>query len=164
MPARIKIPAEAMEQYKKLKSDPAVKAVEQFIGHGGISIYEHSLSVARAAVSIANLFRVKPEKYVAIVTAGLLHDFYLYDYHGQRTKLGGWHAWRHPAVALDNARRLYDITPRQADAIRNHMFPGTLFHMPHYAEGWAIVLADKICSVFEYLGIRHYLDARLVPA
>lgn len=164
MAAVIRIPAQAMEQYERLRSDPAVTAMEQFIGHGGVSVYEHSLSVTRAACRIANLFRMDKDKYVSLVTAGMLHDFYLYDYHGKRTKMGGWHAWRHPAVALDNARKLCDITPRQADAIRNHMFPGTLFHMPHYAEGWAVSLADKICSICEYLHIKYYLDATLVPA
>lgn len=161
MPAVIKIPAPALAQYEKLKEDPAVLAMKEFKCHGGISVYEHSVAVTRAACRIANLFRMDPAKYVSLVTAGMLHDFYLYDYHGKRTKLGGWHAWRHPAVALENARRKYKIGPRQADAIRCHMFPGTLFHMPRYAEGWAVNLADKVCSILEYLHMRRYLDARL---
>lgn len=160
----IMIPADAFALFDRLKREPEITAMGRFACHGGVSVYDHSVAVTRAACRIANAFRVRPEKYMAIVKAGMLHDFYGYDYHGCRTKMGGWHAWRHPAVALENARRAYGVDARQANAIRAHMFPGTLFHMPRCAEAWAVNLADKICSIMEYLHLRYWLDARLAPA
>lgn len=160
----IRIPAYAAELYDNVSHDPRVTAMKQFTCHGGTTVYDHSRYVTAMACRIANLFHVDKEKYGRLVLAGLLHDFYCYEYHGHRTKMGGWHAWRHPAVALDNAKAITPVGPRLANAIRAHMFPGTLFHMPRYAEAWAVNAADKICSVLEYLHMERRLDMALAPA
>ena len=160
----IRIPAYAAEIYETLKEDPEIVKMQGFACHGGISVYDHSLSVAKMACRIANMFHMRPERYGRLVQGGLLHDFYGYDYHGCRTKMGGWHAWRHPERALDNARRLLRTDRRLDNVIRAHMFPGTLFHMPVCSEAWAVNLADKICSVLEYLHITACADAVIMPA
>ena len=80
----------------------------------------------------------------------LLHDYFLYDWHDKYSheKLHGFH---HPHVALENASREYQLTPRERDIIRKHMWPLTLFHIPRCREAWVVTTADKYCSLKETL-------------
>ena len=80
----------------------------------------------------------------------LLHDYFLYDWHDKYSheKLHGFH---HPNVALENASREYQLTPRERDIIRKHMWPLTLFHIPRCREAWVVTTADKYCSLKETL-------------
>ena len=59
------------------------------------------------------------------------------------------HAFFHPSAALENARRVFELSEVECDIIRKHMFPLTPVP-PRYREGWLVVLADKVCSVYEF--------------
>ena len=59
--------------------------------------------------------------------------------------------FHHPNVALENASREYQLTPRERDIIRKHMWPLTLFHIPRCREAWVVTTADKYCSLKETL-------------
>ena len=59
----------------------------------------------------------------------------------------------HPAIALKNARKEYNINIRQADIIIKHMWPLTIIP-PLCREGWIVTMADKYCSTLETLSIR----------
>ena len=52
-------------------------------------------------------------------------------------------------AALENARRVFELSEVECDIIRKHMFPLTPVP-PRYREGWLVVLADKVCSVYEF--------------
>ena len=85
-----------------------------------------------------------------LVRGALLHDYFLYDWHDKYSheKLHGFH---HPHVALENASREYQLTPRERDIIQKHMWPLTLFHIPRCREAWVVTTADKYCSLKETL-------------
>lgn len=163
MPKEIRIPAHAWMLFDAMAKDPRILEMKAFRQHRRTSTYDHVIAVTKAACWIAAKRKYGADRIEVIVKAALLHDFYLYDYHGMRTKLGGWHAWRHPEIALRNAERSFDIEPKVREAIRCHMFPGTLFHMPRHCEGWCVNIADKICSVLEYMGRPAFNSAVLVP-
>jgi uncharacterized protein len=116
--------------------------------HGAITIYDHSIAVAELAFSMCE---DKPgiDKQ-CVVRAGLLHDFFLYEWHvpGMRYVL---HGWAHPAIAAKKAREVFGISDKEYSCIRRHMWPWTLFHPPLCREGWIVSLADKIIALRETL-------------
>lgn len=158
----IMIPARILAAYEKLKADAHIKEMREHTAHGRTSVYAHSVSVTDLSLWIAVRTKLKRHRLENLIYAAMLHDFYLYDYHGRRTT-DGFHAWRHPERALANAEKLFDLEPEVRNAIRCHMFPGTLFHMPLHAIGWIIVLADKICAVLELAGRPDIIRVNLIP-
>jgi uncharacterized protein len=134
--------------FEKLTKDIQESAVfcenKKFIQHGAISVYEHSLSVARMSFRLGEKLNIADKR--GLVRAALLHDFFLYDWH---KRIFSWHGWMHPVYAAENARKHFNISPKEYSLIRTHMWPFTLFHPPKYREGWIICLADKIVSIIE---------------
>jgi uncharacterized protein len=119
-----------------------------FIQHGRVSVYKHSLDVAKMSFSLGEFFRVPDQR--SLVRAALLHDFFLYDWHTPE-KMWSLHGWTHPVTAAENAKKHFQISDKEYSLIRSHMWPYTLLHPPVYPEGWIICLADKICSLSETL-------------
>jgi uncharacterized protein len=118
------------------------------IQHGRITVYEHSLDVARLSFRMGKLFKIKDME--SLVRAALLHDFFLYDWH-RPEKMWSLHGWTHPVRAVENARKHFNISDKEASLIRSHMWPWTLLHPPQLREGWIICAADKLCSAAETL-------------
>lgn len=116
--------------------------------HRNYSTYEHSVSVAKLSLNIADKFRIKTDR-EELVTAALLHDYYLYDWHDFSDGTHRFHGFRHGKKACFNATRDYSINKRQQNAIKNHMFP--LCMPPTTKMGVIITIADKICSFREIL-------------
>lgn len=121
---------------------------KQFIQHGAISVYEHSVAVARMSFAIAEIFKLSDKR--SLIRAALLHDFFLYDWHVPE-RMWSFHGWTHPVTAANNARLYFNVTDKEWSLIRTHMWPYTLLHPPKYREGWIICLADKVVSIVETL-------------
>lgn len=83
-----------------------------------------------------------------VVRGALLHDYFLYDWRKNRELLKG-HGFNHPKIALENARKEYDLCQKEIDIILNHMWPLTLFHMPKSKEAWLVSRMDKKVTLFE---------------
>jgi uncharacterized protein len=132
----------------EILGDRTFSESKRYIQHGRISVYEHSLDVARLSFSIGELFRIRDME--SLVRGALLHDFFLYDWHVPE-KMWSRHGWTHPVSAVENGRKYFNISDKEASLIRTHMWPYTLLHPPKYREGWIICLADKICSAAETL-------------
>jgi uncharacterized protein len=116
---------------------------KEIYSHGTITIYEHSLNVARLAFSmIKNSDSINKR---SVVRAALLHDFFLYEWHvpGIRYIL---HGWVHPGIAAKKAREVFNISNLEYSCIKTHMWPWTLFIWPTSREGWIVSLADKIVA------------------
>ena len=127
-------------KYEKLK---------EFVAHGHVSCYEHSLRVARLCDRMARQIPVRWD-YRSLIRGALLHDYYLYDWHAPGRSFR-WHGFRHPAIASRLARRDFHLNDRECDMIRSHMFPLTLFSLPKSREAWLLVLADKVAAMEETL-------------
>jgi uncharacterized protein len=119
-----------------------------YIQHGSISVFEHSIDVARLSFYMGSCFKNMDRR--TLVRGGLLHDFFLYDWHVPE-KMWSLHGWTHPVTAAENAKKYFNVSDREYFCIRSHMWPYTLFHPPKCREGWIICLADKICSLTETL-------------
>ncbi|MEE3392454.1 MAG: HD domain-containing protein [Lachnospiraceae bacterium] len=119
--------------------------------HGDWSVYEHSIRVCTLSCMIAHyLTTVKfiNVDFNSLIVGSLLHDYFLYDWHEKGDGSHRFHGFRHPAAALFNAEKDYDLNDTQRDIILHHMFPLTVIP-PATLEGWIVCVADKICASAE---------------
>ncbi len=127
--------------------------------HHGTSKYEHSLRVAKLSYRLGRLFKVDLK---AVARAGLLHDFFF----GTRKEKPENSYLRHPVTASCNAKRYFNVTDKEAEAIKTHMFHHVLLKKlfpfinrheeasikefkPKSKEGWIICVADLLVSAME---------------
>ncbi len=127
--------------------------------HHGTSKYEHSLRVAKLSYKLGRLFR--GDLRVA-ARAGLLHDFFF----GTRKEKPENSYLRHPVTAASNAKRYFNVTDKEAEAIKTHMFHQVLLKKifpfinrrekasvkefkPKSKEGWIICFSDLLVSIME---------------
>lgn len=131
---------------KEILASDNMKLEKRFIQHANVSTYEHSIGVATMSLTLAAIFRVKVDK-VSLVRGALLHDFFLYDWH-DKTAMPKAHAYLHPLIAFDNAKKEFKLNAIEKNIIQAHMFPLSIV-MPKYKESWIVVMADKICAMNE---------------
>ena len=55
---------------------------------------------------------------------------------------------RHPNHAVTNARKYFDLSDKQEDIIKTHMFPVT-FTPPKYLESWIVDIVDDVAAIYE---------------
>lgn len=110
--------------------------------HHGISRYEHLLRVSYYSYIITKKLGLN---YKETARAGLLHDFFL-DEVDNENKFNALQ--KHPLYALKNAKKYYNLTDREEDIIKTHMFPVT-FTPPKYLESWIVDIVDDISGVYE---------------
>lgn len=124
-----------------------------FIQHGNMTVHMHCMNVAKYSL----LFSKKLDrlgihcKKRALIRGALLHDYFLYDWHDpDHVKLYNLHGFKHPFVALRNAKRDFGVTSREEEIIQKHMWPLTVIP-PTCREAWIVSFADKWCSILETL-------------
>lgn len=136
------------EEYKECIRDliqhEMVESMKNFIQHGDINCLEHSLYVSYISYLICRQLGLD---YRSAARGGLLHDFFLYDWHtGKPYK--GLHGFIHPHIALQNANKYFNLNDREKDIIQKHMWPLTV-RLPRYREAFVVLLADKYCASME---------------
>jgi len=118
--------------------------------HGKTTRFSHCVSVAYYSLMIAARLKI-PFNAKSLVTGGLLHDYYLYDWREMRiTHLKN--SYIHPKVAAHNAVRDYAVSELEENIIARHMFPITPIPPKHW-EGLIVCVTDKICGLAETFGI-----------
>jgi uncharacterized protein len=108
-------------------------------------------------MSISPKSRRSDIDYKALIRGALLHDYYLYDWHKSH-KGHRLHGYRHPSWALHNALLRYDLSPKERNIIRSHMFPLTIFHFPRSPEARIVAKMDHKEARVEF---RHQNVAQL---
>jgi len=136
------------EEYKECIRDliqhEMVKSMKNFIQHGDINCLEHSLYVSYISFLISRRLRLD---YCSAARGGLLHDFFLYDWHTEKSHKG-LHGFIHPHIALQNANKYFNLNTREKDIVLKHMWPLTI-RLPRYRETFVVLLADKYCAFIE---------------
>lgn len=147
----IQISSKDYEEYliiaKPIIEHPQYKQMKQYKQHANINCYEHSIDVGLRSFIFGKKHKLD---YESMTRAGLLHDFFLYDWHDPN-KGFHWHGYKHPRIALKHAIEMFNINKLEQEIIINHMFPLTLFHFPKSRESWAVCFIDKKCSWHELL-------------
>lgn len=132
----------------EIAKNEKVREMKNYNHHSNTSCFEHSMHVSYYNYKICKMLGWDAE---AGAKAGLLHDMFLYDWHGHKPQNGErLHGFEHPVKSLRNARSCFNITEKEGDIISKHMFPLTITP-PKYKETYVIVLTDKFCSACEVL-------------
>lgn len=145
-------------EIKYLEENSRFLETKEYTQHGGISVYQHCINVAYMSCKIADKYNLDVN-YVSLIRGALLHDYFLYDWH-EKNPIHSPHGFKHPRLALDNAKRDCSLTPMEENIILRHMFPLTPA-TPAYLESWLVSFADKICASSE---MYHNYKNRLLGA
>ncbi len=125
--------------------------LHEFIAHGTKTVFDHSRDVAIESIRLKHKYGIEVDER-RLITAALLHDYYLYDWHDKNGS-HQLHGFFHGKIAGDNALRDYDIDVEIRHAIERHMFPLTIMP-PNSKIGIIVTIADKICATRETLFMR----------
>lgn len=143
-------------------SSPNFLSSASNVQHGNVTVMKHSLKVAYTSLWLSKKLNLKCSER-ELVRGALLHDYFLYDWHDpNHVGVENLHGFFHPGVALKNAMEEFDLTIREQDIIKKHMWPLTVVP-PKYLESWVVTTADKYISTLESLRLhqRHtFLDKR----
>lgn len=121
-----------------------------YIQHGNVTVNAHVMNVARYSIAFSEKLHIPCNKR-EMIRGALLHDYFLYDWHiPDKVHPHRLHGFYHPGAALRNAAKEYELTEREKDIIKKHMWPLTV-KPPCYREGWIVTTADKWCSLMETL-------------
>jgi len=137
---------------KDIKNNETVLKMKNFMQHCDTSCYDHCYNVALISFFICKKFNLD---YKAAARAGFLHDLFLYDWHIKSEEHKPLHGFRHPYIALKNASKLYNLSKKEQDIIKKHMWPLTVIP-PRYLESYIVSFADKYCAISESL--KHYIE------
>jgi uncharacterized protein len=101
------------------------KQMYNYRHHTKISLYDHSIKVAYLCYKHHYKYKCKT-KIEELVRAALLHDYFLYD-RIQKTnncpRNRFIHLFIHPFIAYYNASTKYQLSYKETNAIKCHMFP-----------------------------------------
>lgn len=120
------------EEFTKMKS----------INHHGITRYDHSLRVAYYTYIVSKKLHLD---YVKATRGALLHDFFTSEVSDMN---GVARLRKHPGVALENAKKYFELSSLEEDIIKTHMFPVT-FRPPKYLESWLVDFIDDCSAIYE---------------
>ena len=111
--------------------------------HHSTTRFNHSL---RVAYEVYNKLKDNNQNYVDATRAALLHDFFFDDdlSSSQNDRLNN-----HPLVALENAKKYFDINELQENIILSHMYPLS-YCLPRFKESWIVSLMDKKVTILEF--------------
>ena len=127
------------------------KLLKDYKQHGDTSVWEHSRNVAYKFYVIARFLEDKyfiKFNYHRLIVGAYLHDFFLYDWH-KKEVWHKWHGFKHPHIAAENAKKMFDITDAEKHIIESHMWPLTLTKLPKSREALLVCIVDKIEAIKE---------------
>ena len=135
------------------------RSTKNYIQHGTMPVHTHCIDVSKQSILISKWLKI-PCHERDLIRGALLHDYFLYDWHDKtRENYQRLHGFYHPGIALRNASVEYQLTLREQDIIKKHMWPLTVVP-PRCREAWIVTAADKYCSLLETLKIRKGALAR----
>lgn len=139
---------------KDLVENETIQKMKNYRQHYNTSCFEHCKNVAYYSYLICKKYNLD---YVSAARAGMLHDLFLYDWRVKQDGRKGFHGFRHPRIALNNASKLFELNNKEQDIILKHMWPITII-LPKYKESYIITLVDKYCAIQE--SIKAYKSKR----
>ena len=132
-------------------SHPDYLYMKKLKAHGRLTVYDHSIDVARCAFKMNRRLKMNSNE-KELITGALLHDFYLYDWHKAKilhVPLLKLHGYTHPFKAYENASERFELDDKEKNIIQSHMWPLTLRTVPNSLEAWIVCMCDKIVATKE---------------
>lgn len=135
---------------RELEANPEIQKLRLYPQHGSNNSFQHSHNVAVYSFYLAKKWkwRIHPEE---LATGAMLHDFYLYDI--KKEGISDYrHGVQHPVIALENAKKYFEVSPIVENMILSHMWPLPFVKRPRSREALLINAADKYCAFREMHG------------
>ncbi len=131
---------------RDIRMNSSVEKMKQFKQHYNTSCFKHCLEVSFLCYKVCKRLELD---YVSAARAGMLHDFFLYDWreHQENLPVKGLHAFAHPKIALINSMKVSNLNEKEKDIIKKHMWPVTFFQIPKYRESFIITFIDKYSAL-----------------
>ena len=139
--------------YQTFLNDEKILRMKNISMHRGSNCYEHSFKVAKKAIKKA--INTKDVNLEVVLLGAILHDYYLYDWRSDRSKLKK-HGHNHPGIAIENAVRDFNISEDVKKVIKTHMWPINIKQFPNTKEAKIVSLADKAVTIGESLSSKSY--------
>lgn len=149
---------ELEEIYQSFLKDERILKMKDISMHRGLNCYLHSFRVAKVAIKRA--LRHKKGNLVTILLASILHDYYLYDWRVDRSKMKH-HMSSHPYTAAKNAGKDFGICEPVKKAIESHMWPVNFKNFPKTKEARIISNADKTVYLREIVCSKSHKAKRI---
>ena len=143
--------------YQSFLNDEKILRMKDIPMHRGSNCYFHSFKVAKLAIKRS--LRHKEVNLEVVLIGAILHDYYLYDWRQDRSKLKK-HGHRHPYIASENASRDFDVSPTIKKVIETHMWPINIGDFPDTKEARIVANADTRVAFVEALSSVKYKDKR----
>ena len=143
--------------YQSFLNDEKVLKMKDIQMHRGSNCYIHSFKVAKLAIKRA-LRHKKGDLYI-ILLGSILHDYYLYDWRVDKSKMKN-HLKDHPYIAAENAEKDFGIHEPIKKVIKSHMWPINFTEFPKTKEARIISHADKTIYLREIICSRRYKKKR----
>ena len=122
-------------------------AVMKKIQHHNKTRFKHVEKVSYYSYKIAKKLKLD---YASVARGGMLHDFYLGNVSDCQTVKDKvlLYTTRHPKEAVMAASKIVDLSDKEKDIIKSHMFPID-YRIPKYAESWIVNIVDTTLSCGE---------------
>ena len=143
--------------YQSFLNDEKILKMKEISMHRGSNCYEHSFKVAKHAMKIALRGHKKNLNLETLLIGAILHDYYLYDWRKDRSKLKR-HTKSHPYIASENASRDFDISQEIKKIIETHMWPINIKDFPETKEARIVDIADNNVAMCEALTSKRYKE------
>ena len=141
--------------YQTFLNDERILRMRDISMHRGSNCYEHSFKVAKYAMKIALRGNKKNLDLETLLIGAILHDYYLYDWRKDRSKLKK-HAYKHPYIASENATRDFGVSKEIKKIIETHMWPFNFKDFPSSKEARIVDIADNNVAFIEALTSKRY--------
>ena len=143
--------------YQSFLNDIRILKMKDIPMHRGSNCYIHSFKVAKLAIKRA--LRHKKGNLFTILIASILHDYYLYDWRVDHSKMKH-HLSSHPYTAAENAEKDFSIHEPIKKAIQSHMWPVNIKDFPKTKEARIVSMADKTIYLKEIVCSKAYKAKR----
>ena len=144
--------------YQAFLNDEKILRMKDISMHRGSNCYLHSFKVTKKAIK-KSLNRKDINLEVVLIGA-ILHDYYLYDWRKDRSKLKK-HGKNHPSVAIENAIRDFNISEDVKGVIKSHMWPLNIKEYPKSKEAKIVSIADKAVTIGESFTSKKYKQKKI---
>ena len=132
--------------YQSFLNNEKILRMKDISMHRGSNCYIHSFKVAKKAIKKS--INKKNINLEVVLIGAILHDYYLYDWRQDRSKLKK-HAKNHPGIAINNAINDFDISDDVKNVIKTHMWPINIKAFPNTKEAKIVSLSDKAVTIRE---------------
>lgn len=146
------------ETYRRYLHDERILKMKEVPAHRGSNTYLHTFKLVKEVMRKAIKSR-KELDLENLLLATIFHDYYLYDWRETKDRPHP-HGKYHPHIAVENAKRDFDITDKAAEMMETHMWPFNLFHPPKGKEARLLCNLDTWVALKECLTSRKYKKKR----